>query len=251
MADSYGFSTMITVHVIDGHAGSPDTVHFFDSGETYVVNEWGDRAPCAVAVRVSWGGKTPTVKKVPVNRETRRAARKTQKKARGGRGAAARAAVICINWQRVGEEGSGALDVVEPLADGRYPIGGYEWPWCLVTWTCACDYSMGWHETECLCGLTRDGQPEPGPAAAAHKAGVELQTLAPEATRSVQEELQRPGQVASEPAQPAASKPSKALFTPPLFTSSARAVEGTRRWTTGHVSFMNVRHGQLSGGVAH
>ncbi|MDQ0762021.1 GNAT family N-acetyltransferase [Streptomyces canus] len=182
MADDYGFSCTETVHVIDGYAGSPDTVHLFDSGETYVLNEDGERAPRAVAVRVCWRGKTPTVTPVPVNRETRRAARKTRSKARGGRGAAARTAVICVHWQWVDNEGSGALDVIEPLADGRYPIGGWVWPWCLVTWKCACGYEMGWHVTECLCGLTRDGQPPTTLAAASHLAGTELRTLAPETT---------------------------------------------------------------------
>ncbi|MGW3445660.1 hypothetical protein [Streptomyces sp. NPDC001076] len=184
MADSCGYTSVESIHVIDGHAGSPDTVHVFDSGETYVINEDGDRAPRAVAVRVNWAGETPTVTPVPVNRETRRAARKTQKKARGARGAAARAAVICIHWQWVDVEGSGALDAIKPLADGRYPIGGYEWPWVLVEWACVCGYEQGWHETECLCGLTRDSQPE-GLAAAAHVAGTKLRTLAPEATSAL------------------------------------------------------------------
>jgi hypothetical protein len=185
MAADYGYSCMETIHVIDGREGSPDTVHVFDSGETYVLNEDGERAPRAVAVRVRWRGNIPTVTPVPVNRETRRAARKSQNRARGGRGAAARAVVICVHWQWVDGEGSSALDAITPLADGRYPIGGYEWPWVLVEWECVCGYEMPWHETDCLCGLTRDGQPEPGLAAAAHVAGTKLRTLAPEVTSAL------------------------------------------------------------------
>ncbi|MEU7323386.1 hypothetical protein ABZ682_22965 [Streptomyces griseoviridis] len=185
MADDYGHTSVVTVHVIDGHAGSPDTVHVIGSGETYVVNEDGERAPRAVAVRVRWRGTVPTVTPIPVNRETRRAARKTERGARPGRGAAARAAVICVPWEWVDGEGSAALAVIAPLADGRYPIGGYEWPWDLVAWTCACGYEMGWHETDCGCGLTRDGQPTSVLKAATHKAGTELRTLAPDTTSAL------------------------------------------------------------------
>ncbi|KUN37706.1 hypothetical protein AQJ30_15595 [Streptomyces longwoodensis] len=185
MADDYGYSCVDTIHVIDGHAGGADTVHVFDTGETYVVNEDGDRAPRAVAVRVRWRGKVPTVTPVPVNRETRRAARKTQNKPRGGRGAAARAAVICIRWQWVHDEGSSAVDVINPADDGRYPIGGWEWPWCVVTWDCVCGYSPDWHETECLCGLTRDKQPTEPLAVAAARALAALRTLVPEATSAL------------------------------------------------------------------
>ncbi|WP_328434557.1 hypothetical protein [Streptomyces sp. NBC_00425] len=181
MADSYGFTSMETIHVIDGRQGSPDTVHIIDSGETYEVNEDGDRAARAVAVRVRWRGTTPNATLVPVTPQARRAARKTQGKA-GGRGAA-RAVVVCVRWQWVDEEGSTAADIIKPV-DGHYPIGGREWPWCVVTWACACGYTQDWDEG-CSCGLTRDGQPATPLAAASHKAGEELRTLVPGVTSAL------------------------------------------------------------------
>ncbi|MEU1180614.1 hypothetical protein ABZ464_23730 [Streptomyces sp. NPDC005820] len=183
MADSYGFSCMETIHVIDGREGGPDTVHVFDSGETYEVNEDGDRAARAVAVRVRWRGKTPTATPITVTPQVRRAARETKNRT-ASRGAA-RAVVICVRWQWVGDEGSGALDVIEPLDDGYYPIGGGEWPWCEVTWDCACGYTPDWHETDCLCGLTRDSEPKTLLDIATVKAGQTLRTLAPEATSAL------------------------------------------------------------------
>jgi hypothetical protein len=185
MADSYGFSCMETIHVIDGREGGSDTVHVIDSGETYVVNEDGDRAARAVAVRVRWRGKTPTATPIAVTPQVRRAARKTKNR-RAGRGAgAARAVVICVHWQWVDDEGSGAVDVIEPLDDGYYPIGGGEWPWCVVTWECACGYTQDWQDTECLCGLTRDGQPKAPLGTAGVRVSQILRALAPEATSAL------------------------------------------------------------------
>lgn len=184
MADSYGFSCMETIHVIDGREGGPDTVHVIDSGETYVVND-GDRAARAVAVRVRWRGKTPTVAPIAVTPQVRRAARKTKKR-KAGRGAgAARAVVICVHWQPVDDEASGAVDVIEPHDDGYYPIGGREWPWCVVTWECACGYAQDYQDTECLCGLTRDGQPKAPLGTAGVQVGQILRALAPEATSAL------------------------------------------------------------------
>lgn len=185
MADSYGFSCMETIHVIDGREGGPDTVHVIDSGETYVVNEDGDRAARAVAVRVRWRGKTPTATPIAVTPQVRRAARKTKNR-RAGRGAgAARAVVICVHWQWVDDEGSGAVDVIEPRDDGYYPIGGREWPWCVVTWECACGYTQDWQDTECLCGFTRDGQPKAPLGTAGVRVSQILRALAPEATSAL------------------------------------------------------------------
>ncbi|MFJ1607014.1 hypothetical protein ACIOHS_27125 [Streptomyces sp. NPDC088253] len=181
MAESYGWSSMETIHVIDGRQGSPDTVHVIDSGETYTANEDGDRAARAVALRISWRGKTPTATPIAVNRQARRAARKTKNRATGRGAGAARVVVVCVRW----DEGSGAMGVIEPVDGGYYPIGGREWPWCVVTWDCACGYTQDWHETDCLCGLTRDGQPTTILAAAAHKAGAELRTLVPGATSAL------------------------------------------------------------------
>ncbi|MEV6738677.1 hypothetical protein AB0N14_17780 [Streptomyces sp. NPDC051104] len=184
MAESYGWSSMETIHVIDGRQGSPDTVHVIDSGETYTANEDGDRAARAVALRINWRGKTPTVTPIAVNRQARRAARKTKNRATGRGAGAARVVVVCVHWEWVDDEGSGAFDVIEQV-DGGYYLGGREWPWCVVTWNCACGNTQDWHETDCLCGLTRDGQPTTALAAATHRAGQVLRTLAPEATSAL------------------------------------------------------------------
>ncbi|MFI1701445.1 hypothetical protein ACH419_36570 [Streptomyces bobili] len=185
MGDSYGFGSMETIHVIDGREGGPDTVHVIDSGETYVVNEDGERAARAVAVRVRWRGKTPTATPIAVTPQICRTARKTKNR-KAGRGAgAARAVVICVHWQYVDDEGSGAVDVIEPLDDGYYPIGGRAWPWCVVTWECACGYSQDWQDTECLCGLTRDGQPKAPLGTAGFRVSQILRVLAPEATSAL------------------------------------------------------------------
>ncbi|KQW13540.1 hypothetical protein [Streptomyces sp. Root369] len=184
MADSYGFSCVETIHVIDGHEGAPDTVHIIDSGETFELNEDGDRAARAVAVRVRWRGKTPTATPIPVTPQARRAARKTKNRT-GGRGAAARAVVVCVRWQWVDDEGSGALDVIQPVDDGHYPIGGGEWPWCVVTWACVCGDTQDWHESDCLCGLTRDAQPRTLLAKATAEVGRVLRDQEYEATSAL------------------------------------------------------------------
>ncbi|MEU5036094.1 hypothetical protein AB0G48_18330 [Streptomyces rubiginosohelvolus] len=185
MASTYGFSCVETIHVIDGRAGSPDTIHVFDSGESYVANEDGDRAPRAVAVRVRWRGKTPTVTPVAATPQARRAARKTKHKRPGREAGPARAAVICVHWQWVEDETSSALDVIEPHDDGHYPIGGREWPWCVVTWQCACGYTQDWQDPECLCGLSRDGQPKSPLDTASIRVAQTLRTLAPHATSAL------------------------------------------------------------------
>lgn len=185
MANSYGFSCVETIHVIDGREGGPDTVHVIDSGETYVVNEDGDRAARAVAVRVRWRGKSPTVTPIAVTPQVRRAARKAKNRKPGRGAGTARAAVICVHWQWVDDEGSGAVDVIKPLDDGYYPIGGREWPWCVVTWECACGYTQDWPETDCLCGLSRDGQPKAPLGTAGVRVSQILRALAPEATSAL------------------------------------------------------------------
>lgn len=181
MAEEYGFSCMETIHVIDGRQGAPDTVHVFDSGETYVVNEWGDRAPRAVAVRVRWRGQTPTATIGAATREARRAARKTAKHA-GGRGAP-RAVVVLISWQWIDGEDTGT-EVIDPV-DGLYPIGAWEWPWSVVEWTCGCGHTQAWHEPVCLCGATREERPKTPLATAAILAGQTLRRLVPESASAV------------------------------------------------------------------
>jgi hypothetical protein len=162
MADEYGYDCTDTIHVIDGRADSQDTVHLIESGLTRVVNEWGDREPFALAVRVPWRsldrGATATLSGVtPADRKT---ARKTKVTGRGP----ARAVVIHIRWQWMAEESDTAANVVQPGEDGLYAIGGCEWTWRFASWWCACGSDMPWHEIECTgCLLNRDNQLEKKP----------------------------------------------------------------------------------------
>lgn len=182
MADEYGWDCADTIHVIDGRADSPDTVHVIDSGRTHEINENGDTAPVAFAVRIPWrklgrGGQATITDATPA---VRKAARRCKP---GGRGAL-RAVVVHARWTYMADEGCDSANVVAPNAQGLYPIGGWEWTWHFATWWCACGEGMDWHEAECLCGLNRDNQPPLAEATARRIAAI-LRTLAPQATSAL------------------------------------------------------------------
>ncbi|MFJ5037968.1 hypothetical protein [Streptomyces parvulus] len=163
-AEEIGYACQDTVHVIDGRADGPHTVHVFDSGLTRIVNDWGDREPVTVAVRVPWSGldrgEQPTISTAtPAARKAaRKSARKAARLTGTGRGQE-RAVIVHLRWQHLVEGSTTAAEIIEPDADGLYCIGGWEWCWGYSHWWCACGSAQKWHETQCLCGLTRDGQP--------------------------------------------------------------------------------------------
>ncbi|MFJ7586984.1 hypothetical protein ACIQZO_06235 [Streptomyces sp. NPDC097617] len=183
MAEDYGHDCVDTIHVIEGRADSADTVHIIDSGKTYEVNDDGDHAPLAIAVRIPWRsldrGKTATI--TDLTPAARKAARKSKATGRG----AARAVVVHIRWMYL-EEGVGtAANIVRPDADGLYPIGGWEWTWHFASWWCVCGEGMDWHDTDCQCGMTRDANPKTPLGVATWAAGATLRRLAPEATSAL------------------------------------------------------------------
>ncbi|MGA5497734.1 hypothetical protein ACPCSP_25560 [Streptomyces cinereoruber] len=180
-ANDYGWRETDTIHVIEGRADSPDTVHVIDTGLTYEINEDGDTAPLAITVRIPWrkldrGGKATIGKLTP---DARKAARRSKP---GGRGAA-RAVVVHARWMYFEETGQGA-DIVEPDTEGLFPVGGFEWCWSIHHWWCVCGADRRWHETECLCGQTRDNQPPLAEGAVQEVARL-LRTLVPKATSAL------------------------------------------------------------------
>ncbi|WP_434593311.1 hypothetical protein [Streptomyces sp. A5-4] len=183
MADEYGYDCVDTIHVIEGRADSQDTVHLIESGLTREVNEDGDREPVAIAVRVPWRsldrGATATIS--DVTPAARKAARKSKATGRG----AARAVIVHISWMYLSEGSDTAARIVRPGRDGLYSIGGWEWCWGFASWWCVCGEGMDWHETECLCGMTRDANPKTPLGVATWAAGATLRRLAPEATSAL------------------------------------------------------------------
>ncbi|GAA2948435.1 hypothetical protein ACFPN0_15120 [Kitasatospora cinereorecta] len=179
-ADECGYECVDTIHVIEGRADSQDTVHLIESDMTHEVNEDGDRAPVALAVRVPWRsldrGATATLS--PITPAVRKAARKSKLTGRG----AARAVVVHVRWMYLAEESDTAANVVQPGRDGLYSIGGWEWTWHFASWWCVCGEGMDWHESECQCGMTREANPKTPLGVATWAAGATLRRLVPEAT---------------------------------------------------------------------
>lgn len=190
IADEVGYECQDTVHVIDGRADSPHTVHVFDSGLERVVNEWGDREPVAVAVRVPWSGldrgEQPSIS--AATPAARKAARKSARKAArlkgSGRGQE-RAVIVHLRWQHLAEGSTTAAEIIEPDDDGLYCIGGWEWCWGYSHWWCPCGSHQKWHETQCLCGLTREERPKTPLAIATVLAGQTLRRLVPDVTSAI------------------------------------------------------------------
>ncbi|GGZ23479.1 hypothetical protein GCM10010387_15830 [Streptomyces inusitatus] len=183
MADKYGYDSVDTIHVIDGRADSAETVHIIDSGLTYEINDEGDTAPLAVAVRINWRalnrGESGATEITRANARTRKASRK---RTPGGRGAR-RQVVIQICWMYA-DESDTAANVV-PLRDGRYSIGGWERAWHFASWWCVCGSASDWHEPACEdCDRSRDDQPPVSAPMriAASRVAETLHRLAPEAT---------------------------------------------------------------------
>ncbi|MFD3978287.1 hypothetical protein ACFWR6_06840 [Streptomyces griseus] len=181
MADECGYESVDTIHVIDGRADSRDTVHIIDSDMTRTVNEWGDKEPVKVAVRIPWRsldrGAKPTISEATP--AVRKAARRSKVTGRG----AARSIVVKVGWMYLHEGSDTSVRVIEPRRDGRYSIGGWEWAWSTSVWWCACENHTDWHELWCEhCDLHRDNQPASPMQAATWKAGATLRTLAPHAT---------------------------------------------------------------------
>ncbi len=153
-ADEYGYDCTDTIHMIEGREDSPDTVHIIEGGPSRYAD--GDDETLAIAVRINWRH---------VHRDTRHAATVTEatpqarKAARrrkpGGRGAA-RAVFVHVRWMYLDEGSETAVTIVEPDSEGLFPIGGWEWVWHFAVWWCLCGSYQNWHETDCLCGVTRD-----------------------------------------------------------------------------------------------
>ncbi|WP_245881646.1 hypothetical protein [Streptomyces milbemycinicus] len=178
MADEDGYDRTDTIHVIDGRADSADSVHVIEGGTN------SEREPRAVVVRICWR-ELAECAKAAVSSD-RIGGEQPESIAPDGEGEPL-AVVLHIRWQYVEETAADeeAADVIEPNAEGLYSIGGWEWAWQFASWRCACGSDMYWHEIECLCGLTRDGQPKTPLGIAAVKAGLTLRTLAPEATSAL------------------------------------------------------------------
>ncbi|WP_371098427.1 hypothetical protein [Streptomyces sanglieri] len=161
MADEYGYDCADTVHVIDGRADSPDTVHIIERSPS----RYND-GPTAVAVRIRWRGRDHgTAPAATITAATPQARKAARRRKAGGRGAH-RAVVIHIRWQYLDEGSDTAASIVQPNpnVEDLYGIGGWEWTWHFAIWWCACGANWNWHETTCTtCDLTRDTQPEKKP----------------------------------------------------------------------------------------
>lgn len=183
IAEECGYACTETIHLIEGRADSADTVHIIDTGETREINDDGDREPLALAVRVPWraldrgataviGDATPAARK---------AARESKTTGRG----AARAVIVHAQWVYISEGSTTAAALVRQDAEGRFPIGGWEWAWMIHEWWCVCGEGNEWHEAECLCGMNRDTRPTTPLGIATWAAGTTLHRLAPEATTAL------------------------------------------------------------------
>ncbi|MEU7323387.1 hypothetical protein ABZ682_22970 [Streptomyces griseoviridis] len=177
LAYKHGNSSTETIHVIEGRTDGPDSVHLIEGVP-------GRNGTPAVAVRIRWKGARPTATlgeaTADARREVTRKATARRKAARSGRTGAPRAVVVHIDWCGLGEDFDEAAFVVEPSADGLYPVGAPEWRWDFASWWCpACQDSQPWHEVTCPCGLSRPATPL---GAAGWNAGCALHCLTPEAT---------------------------------------------------------------------
>lgn len=185
LADEYGYGSVDTIHVIDGRADSPDTVHIIEGGPSRYSED--EPETLAVAVRIHWrgvdGDADAATRITAATPQARKAARRSKS---GGRGAH-RAVVIHIRWMYLDEGSDTAANAVKPDREGLFPIGGWEWCWHFVSWSCVCGLDLNWHETECLCGLTRDNQPAPltPVEVLTRKAGTVLRSLVPETTSAL------------------------------------------------------------------
>ncbi|MER5615967.1 hypothetical protein [Streptomyces sp. NPDC002215] len=188
LADEYGYDTIDTIHVIEGRADSQDTVHIIEGGPSRYHEEGEENV--AVAVHVPWramsrGAKASISNATP---KARKAARKRKITGRGAR----HVVVVHIRWQYLDEGSDTAANIVRPNDKGLYSIGGWEWTWHFASWRCACGSDSHWHETECLCGLTRDTQPKAPLGTAGVKVGQILRIPAPEATSALVDLTDRP-----------------------------------------------------------
>ncbi|MFE7214586.1 hypothetical protein ACFU93_32520 [Streptomyces sp. NPDC057611] len=167
MADEFGYDCVDTIHVIDGRADSPDTVHIIEGGPSRRREDDEDDEDgknMAVAVRINWRaldrGTDEATSVTHATPEARKAAHPGEP---GGSGAA-RAVVVHVRWQWLDEGSDTAANVVAPGSDGLYSIGGWEWTWHFASWWCACGAGMDWHEFECTgCELNRENQLEKKP----------------------------------------------------------------------------------------
>ncbi|MEH0579078.1 MULTISPECIES: hypothetical protein [Streptomyces] len=174
-----GYTSVPTVHVIEGRTDSPSSVHVIDGGLDR------DGHPRRIVAHVRWPladqdpNQAVSIFKVQPGTEVDT----TEPTGEGE----PRAVVFVMDWQcwddiEPGEQVGG---VYAPDAEGRYAVGAWSWCWGYASWWCVCGCDQRWHETECLCGLTRDAQPKTPLATAAARTGQTLRTLAPEATSAL------------------------------------------------------------------
>ncbi|MFF4391466.1 hypothetical protein ACFY0G_32460 [Streptomyces sp. NPDC001552] len=180
-ADEYGYEAVPTVHVIDGRADSAETLHLIEGN---VVA--GERL--GAAVRINWRdlsqGAADAVSTRKANAKDRKRAAAGRKP--GGRGAR-RSVVIVVDWQWMSEDGASAAYAAAPGDDGRYGIGSCSWTWHFASWWCVCGNDQDWHETECLCGRTRDHRIADATSSnvTAARLATILRTCAPEASAAL------------------------------------------------------------------
>ncbi|GGQ49941.1 hypothetical protein GCM10010250_21920 [Streptomyces althioticus] len=95
------------------------------------------------------------------------------------------AVVLVVSWRYLSDEGpEHAVRAIEPDADGRYPVGAWEWCWSFATWQCLCGAEPDWHVTTCPhCGRNRDKAAALNDSS--RQLGGILRPLAPEATSAL------------------------------------------------------------------
>ncbi|MCX4681655.1 hypothetical protein OG413_41375 [Streptomyces sp. NBC_01433] len=181
LADEDGYDCVETIHVIEARADSQDTVHIIEGGPSRYCEEGEENV--AVAVHVPWRAMSRGANALITNAtpQARKAARKRKVTGRSAR----RVVVVHIRWQYLDEGSVTAANIVRPNDEGLYSIGGWEWTWHFASWWCACGSDSYWHETECLCGLTRDSQPKTPLGTAGVKIGQILRIPAPGATSAL------------------------------------------------------------------
>ncbi|MGW2951539.1 hypothetical protein [Streptomyces eurythermus] len=178
--NKYSYGVDDTVHVIDGRANSPDTVHVIELPVRRDTDE-----PLAVAVRINWRQLDQDPAHAVSVTEVTTQARKDACRRQTGGGRAPRAVVVHVRWQYLSTEGPTAVEVVQRTADGLYSVGGWEWNWYFSCWDCPCGQEHYWHQTVCPCGFTRDDLPTKPIEAATWRAGSLLRRLVPEATAAL------------------------------------------------------------------
>ncbi|MFF5968232.1 hypothetical protein ACFY64_31815 [Streptomyces collinus] len=185
MAEEYGYADQDTVHVIEGRADSRDTVHIIQSDAKPTPDDEDDDQdpePLAMAIRINWRDLDKGAEHATSIAVATRAARKAARRRKPNGKGETRTVIVHVRWQWA-QESDTATNVIEPNRDGLYGIGGWEWTWsCEVWWCPRCGSHANWHDTECLCGLTR---PATQLGVAAWTAGCILHDRAPEATSAL------------------------------------------------------------------